>query len=100
RQRRARQETNNPKNQREWLRQNANRKNKKMDQRAHRCPDEPEQRRKRHDFRMIFERDVHETTAARNRYIILSARARRRFFRSADRRGAGPTRAAASVGHK
>jgi hypothetical protein len=35
-----------------------------MDERAHRCPDEPEQGRKRHDLGMIISRRVHETGLA------------------------------------
>src|SRR5207302_5579581 len=50
----------NPKNHREWFRQNPNRKNEKMDQDAQYCSDQPQQRRKRHNLGMIFERRIHE----------------------------------------
>src|SRR5438105_15620532 len=73
RERRSGQDTNNPKNQREWLRQNPNRKNKKMDQHTHHCTDQPEQRRKRHNLGMIFDRDVHETALTRPKLIATTA---------------------------
>jgi hypothetical protein len=42
---------------------------KKMDQHAHDCTDQPEQRRKRHDFGMIFRRRAHETGLATPKVI-------------------------------
>src|SRR5439155_19892022 len=40
-----------------------------MNQHAHNCPDQPEQRRKRHDPGMIFHRRIHETGLATTKLI-------------------------------